>query len=178
VSTVDVRGRRLRSVREGEGAASFGGKKFEGVEWAEDGVGGGDGDASASASAALGVQNLGDESTIAQVHPKMLCDALWAEASKPVDEGGVGSELVQGEVVLLAYAENKSGYKEKKKKKVTGATLADGTTIRADAILCACGTPWTTKYRNPMTRVPSIVRPSYPDMPARLDGSPGFFFGG
>mmetsp|Transcript_25243 Transcript_25243/g.74226 ORF Transcript_25243/g.74226 Transcript_25243/m.74226 type:complete len:93 (+) Transcript_25243:691-969(+) len=53
----------------------------------------------------------------------MLCDALWAEASKPVDEGGVGSELVQGEVVLLAYAENKSGYKEKKKKKVTGVDI-------------------------------------------------------
>uniref|UniRef100_A0A7S4IHI0 Uncharacterized protein n=1 Tax=Odontella aurita TaxID=265563 RepID=A0A7S4IHI0_9STRA len=107
-----------------------GGKKLEGVEWAEDGVGGGDGDA----SAALGVQNLGDESTITQVHPKMLCDALWAEASKPVDEGGVGSELVQGEVVSVAYAENKGGDKENKKKKVTGATLADGTTIRADAI--------------------------------------------
>ena len=42
--------------------------KLQGVEWADLGV--------------LGSRPMGDESSIAQVHPKLLCEALWAEAER------------------------------------------------------------------------------------------------
>jgi glycine/D-amino acid oxidase-like deaminating enzyme len=64
------------------------GKKVEGIEWGQ--------------GAVLGVQSLGNEETVAQVHPKLLCQRLWEQTSKPISEGGVGSELKEGKVVELA----------------------------------------------------------------------------
>ena len=93
------------------------GKKLDGVEWAAD---------------ARGVQSLGDERTIAQVHPKKLCDNLWKAASKCKAEGGVGSILVKGKVAGPVYEDGR----------LVGARLDDGTTLAADAVLFACG-PWT-----------------------------------
>ena len=93
------------------------GKKLEGLEWAAD---------------AMGVQSLGDERTIAQVHPKKLCDNLWRAASKCKEEGGVGSTLVKGKVAGPVYEDGR----------LVGARLDDGTILAADALLFACG-PWT-----------------------------------
>jgi glycine/D-amino acid oxidase-like deaminating enzyme len=101
------------------------GKKVQGIEWAQQD----DGDD--SQGAVLGVQSLGNEETVAQVHPKLLCQRLWEETSKPVSEGGVGSDLQKGKVVGACY---ESG-------KLVGAKLDDGTVVSCDALLFACG-PW------------------------------------
>lgn len=45
------------------------GKKLQGIEWA-------------TGDAVQGVRSLGDEQTIAQVHPKKLCDSLWDETCR------------------------------------------------------------------------------------------------
>lgn len=103
------------------------GKKLAGIEWAQP-------PEEEAASGVVGVRSLGSTNTIAQVHPKKLCERLWQEASKPVVEGGVGSELVSGKVVGAVHDE-KSG-------KLIAAQLDNGTTIATDAILFACG-PWT-----------------------------------
>lgn len=90
------------------------GKKLQGLEWATD---------------ALGVRVLGDEQSIAQVHPKLLCGQLWKATQEMV-----GSELKQGTVVGAVHEES-SG-------KLIGAKLEDGLLLHADALLFACG-PWT-----------------------------------
>ena len=128
-----------------------GGKKLQGIEWAED---------DENDRSALGGRMLGDETTMAQVHPKMLCDALWEEASRPVEDGGVGSELVGGEVIGAVHDEDEPA-------KLVGARLADGTQIKADAILYACG-PWTAygavitgvKYHSAVIPTPRVLTQS------------------
>jgi glycine/D-amino acid oxidase-like deaminating enzyme len=101
------------------------GKKVQGIEWAQQ-DGGDD-----SQGTVLGVQSLGNEETVAQVHPKLLCQRLWEQTSKPVSEGGVGSQLQKGKVMGACY---ESG-------KLVGAKLDDGTVVSCDALLFACG-PW------------------------------------
>jgi glycine/D-amino acid oxidase-like deaminating enzyme len=101
------------------------GKKLQGVEWAQP-------ESADSSGAVLGVRSLGDQNTIAQVHPKMLCEALWEHASKPAAQGGMGSQLKHGKVVGAVYDE---------KGKLVGAKLHDSSVLAADAILFACG-PW------------------------------------
>mmetsp|Transcript_8536 Transcript_8536/g.12100 ORF Transcript_8536/g.12100 Transcript_8536/m.12100 type:complete len:246 (+) Transcript_8536:229-966(+) len=71
---------------------------------------------------------MGTEETIAQVHPRKLCNALWNVASN------AGCTLVQGRVVSPVHTDEG---------KLVGAKLADGTVLDADALLFACG-PWTT----------------------------------
>ena len=94
------------------------GKKLEGIEWADtEGV--------------LGGSSLGDESTVAQVHPKKLCNCLWDDVTSKV-----GSKLVSGRVVEAIM----------KKEKVVGVKLEDGRTIDADALVVACG-PWTDEAK-------------------------------
>jgi glycine/D-amino acid oxidase-like deaminating enzyme len=95
------------------------GKKLQGVEWAY------------KEGKAFGMQSLGNEETIAQVHPKLLCQRLWEQTNKTVTEGGVGSKLQKGKVVGASY---ESG-------KLVGAKLDDGTVVTCDALLFACG-PW------------------------------------
>jgi glycine/D-amino acid oxidase-like deaminating enzyme len=51
------------------------GKKLTGIEWIKE-------------DEVQGMRGLGDESTIAQVHPKLLCENLWKIASTPQNEGG------------------------------------------------------------------------------------------
>lgn len=117
------------------------GKKVDGVEWAEDVV--------------LGFRPLGDENTIAQVHPKLLCENLWKVASKPKEQGGVGSNLVRGRVVS-PVCENCA---------VVGAKLMDGTTLQGDAVLFACG-PWDinvmtgVKYHSVVIPTPRVLNQS------------------
>lgn len=112
------------------------GRKLEGIEWAE-----GDnamGDASV----------LGDRSTIAQVHPKKLCEAMWEQVRALTPE----STLVRGKVVSTVDGNPSS---------VVGAQLEDGSVVYGDALLYSCG-PWTatnmygTKYHSlvvPTTKI-------------------------
>ncbi|KAL9191159.1 hypothetical protein ACHAXT_000865 [Thalassiosira profunda] len=101
------------------GGGKPGGKKLEGVEWADVG--------------AIGSRVMGTESTIAQVHPKNLCDAMWNYSQE-----SVGSKLVIGKVVEAITNDDGS---------VCGVKLEDGTSVEADALVVACG-PWTDAARN------------------------------
>ena len=79
------------------------GRKLEGIEWAE-------------GENAMGDANiLGDRSTIAQVHPKMLCEAMWEKIKELTPE----SQLVRGTVVSEVYEDDGT----------VGAKLKDGTII-------------------------------------------------
>lgn len=124
-----------------------GGKKLAGVEWAEDGDDGGGGES--SPSAVLGSRVLGDERTIAQVHPKMLCDALWEEAKRRR-----GCALVEGEVAEPVYRERDGDDDEREGgiKKLAGVRLSNGEIVECDAVLFACG-PWTSHNNDLMTGV-------------------------
>lgn len=94
-------------------------KKLKGLEWAD-------------TIAVSGGRSLGDESTIAQVHPKKLCECLWKETSSRT-----GSKLVIGRVVEAVLKANK----------VVGVKLEDGEIIDCDALVIACG-PWTDGARS------------------------------
>lgn len=95
------------------------GKKLEGIEWVDD--------------AATRIRPLGDEHTIAQVHPLMLCKAMWENVQ---EKDGFESLLRCGRVVETVYKGKDA------EKKLVGAKLDDGTIIDADIVLFACG-PWT-----------------------------------
>ena len=103
------------------------GRKLEGIEWAEG--------ENAMGDASI----LGDRSTIAQVHPKMLCEAMWEKIKELTPE----SKLVSGTVVSEVYGDDGT----------VGAKLKDGSLVEGDALLYSCG-PWTannmygTKYHS------------------------------
>lgn len=107
------------------------GKKLQGVEWA-------------TGDAVQGVRSLGTEETIAQVHPKKLCEALWQETLSMAPN----SKLVEGKVSGPAYTDGT----------LTGVRLHDDTVLAGDAMVYACG-PWTA---NVMTGVKyhSVVMPT------------------
>ena len=84
--------------------------KLQGVEWAEKTTG--------------AVRPLGTEDTIAQVHPKLLCERLWKETQALASKGKV-----------VGTRHNDDG-------DLQGAALDDGSVVPADAVLYACG-PWT-----------------------------------
>lgn len=90
------------------------GKKLEGVEWADINV--------------LGRQKMGGTDTIAQVHPKKLCDAMWKYS-----QDNAGSKLIVGKVVEALLNDDGS---------ISGVKLDDGSTVDCDALVIACG-PWT-----------------------------------
>mmetsp|Transcript_25567 Transcript_25567/g.60255 ORF Transcript_25567/g.60255 Transcript_25567/m.60255 type:complete len:467 (+) Transcript_25567:267-1667(+) len=152
------------------------GRKLEGIEWAE------------GQNAMGDASVLGDESTIAQVHPKKLCEAMWEKVLELTPE----STLVSGKVVSTVDGGSTS---------VVGAKLDDGSVIRGDALLYSCG-PWTannmygTKYHSlvvPTTKVlnqcvffsglgdPEVYVRSdstayctgFPDPPVRVTENPG-----
>ena len=112
------------------------GKKLDSVEWADTENG-----------AVLGMKPLGDESSIAQVHPRMLCEQMWKE----IQQNGQGT-LVQGKVVG-AVRDDEGNF--------VGAKLDDDTIIRGDALLLACG-PWTAPDSNIMSGIKyhSVVIPT------------------
>ena len=72
------------------------GKKLEGMEWADEDDGG--------AGTATGVRLLGDETTIAQVYPKLLCDRLFPETQRFLP----ATRLLQG-TVLAASSSSDDG---------------------------------------------------------------------
>lgn len=120
------------------------GKKLEGVEWVQDG---------------RAVQELGDETTIAQVHPKMLCDALWAKVNAnpnvtPILKKGKVGDFVNSkddDDTRLIGAKVLFFGEEKEEKE---------TLVECDALLYACG-PWT-KFGNCMQGVKyhSVILPT------------------
>jgi glycine/D-amino acid oxidase-like deaminating enzyme len=77
------------------------------------------------ASAGTTVQSLGDERTIAQVHPRLLAEALWKNTPR--------GTLMKGQVI--GESTDKDGM-------FIGAKLADGTIVDADALVYCCG-PWS-----------------------------------
>lgn len=164
------------------------GKKLAGIEWAQ-----ADQDSRVVASR---VRELGSEDTIAQVHPKLLCERLWAETQQCVG----GCRLLNGRVVDVQHDDTGT---------LIGAVVAQTdelnstkTVLAADAVLFACG-PWTApglmygvKYHSvvlPTDRVlnqcvffsgcgdPEVyVRPDatayctgFPDPPIAIDERPG-----
>ena len=98
------------------------GKKLQGVEWVDSTV-------------SSDIRMLGDEGTIAQVHPKMLCDALW---EKVMESSTTDASLVKGKVLEPVFSQNNN---DNESNKVIGVKLEDGSILEADAVLFACG-PW------------------------------------
>lgn len=95
--------------------AKPGGKKLDGVDWADINV-------------LPGRNQMGGTETIAQVHPKKLCDAMWKYS-----QDNAGSKLVIGKVVEAIMDDDGS---------ISGVKLDDGSTVECDALVIACG-PWT-----------------------------------
>eukprot|EP00980_Cylindrotheca_fusiformis_P011824 scaffold2816_cov121-Cylindrotheca_fusiformis.AAC.40 len=114
------------------------GKKLEGIEWAQ-------------ASSIVGVRSLGGEDTIAQVHPKKLCRALFEETRKLAPK----SKLIKGTVISSVYNDNSTG---KKQKELIGARLGDDSMVKGDALVFACG-PWTANIMSGV-KYHSVVVPT------------------
>lgn len=87
--------------------------KLRNIEWADLGL--------------VGSRSLGDESTIAQVHPQLLCEALWSEAQR------LGCQLRIGQVNGV---EHNGG-------RVTGVSI-DGELLQSETIVIAMG-PWSDR---------------------------------
>ena len=133
------------------------GKKLDGVEWADNVNVDRDNVTTEMVGASVdltGMMPLGDEKTIAQVHPKMLCEAMWDAVQK---NPNVQASLLRGKVGDAIY-ESSDGLDEK----LVGVKLEDGKTLDADAILYACG-PWT-EYGRCITGVKyhSVLIPTKP----------------
>lgn len=108
---------------------------------------------------AVGYKSLGDETTIAQVHPKMLCSAMWEEMTK---NPSVKISLVKGKVVGQSQAPQSDDDASSKTSHLWDIFLEDGTVLQGDAILYACG-PWT-RLGNCITGVKyhSVIIPTRP----------------
>lgn len=130
------------SVNSAVAASRPKGKKLQGVEWAGD---------DQDSSAVLGMRPLGDEDSIAQVHPKRLCENLWNAMSQT--EGDDGAKLVRGKVSGPVHTEDG---------KLLGVRLEDGNVLDADAVVFACG-PWTAnvmtgvKYHSVVIPTPKVL---------------------
>ena len=118
-ATVDYRRLTCKAVAcGGHGGGTLRQKKVAGVEWADLGV--------------IGSQPMGDETSIAQVHPKKLCDSLWA-----------ASERLAGSTLTLGQAE--AVETDTDTGSVCGVRLSGGRALDADAVLLAMG-PWSPSW--------------------------------
>jgi glycine/D-amino acid oxidase-like deaminating enzyme len=131
------------------------GKKLAGIEWAQSP------EEDDAESRLTGVRVLGDEETIAQVHPKLLCERLWEETCRAVGKD-TNARLVRGRVVAPVHDPND--------RKLTGVRVVNSgieggdseTILPADALVLACG-PWTTdrmqgiKYHSVVVPTPSVL---------------------
>jgi len=103
----------------------------------------------ADASSVSGSRPMGDERTIAQVHPAQLCDAMLRRA-----EAVAGAKVIVGDVSALS------------RDPATGACVGlvvDGEVIRADAVVVAMG-PWTSRVLSAAAEIPGA--PAVPAVPA------------
>ena len=81
---------------------------------------------------------MGDEESIAQVHPRKLCEALWQSTKNKVN-----SKFIQGRIVKAVLYENDKDIKGTSNKySMQSVVLEDGQIIPADTLVIACG-PWT-----------------------------------
>eukprot|EP00557_Chaetoceros_sp_GSL56_P013568 CAMPEP_0176486016 /NCGR_PEP_ID=MMETSP0200_2-20121128/5345_1 /TAXON_ID=947934 /ORGANISM="Chaetoceros sp., Strain GSL56" /LENGTH=364 /DNA_ID=CAMNT_0017882693 /DNA_START=112 /DNA_END=1203 /DNA_ORIENTATION=- len=155
------------SVREqslsSDGAPRLSGKKLEGmVQQKDDGGWWWDDEEHA---AVVGMKELGNEETIAQVHPKMLCCAMWDEITTRGHQDTIKAQLIKGKVVNAKPANQPRTTRkntDEEQKHTWDVELADGRVLHADAILYACG-PWTT-FGNCMMGVKyhSVIIPTRP----------------
>lgn len=104
------------------------GAKLKELEWSDLGV--------------KGSRLMGDESTIAQVHPKELTDAMWAFAQQQ------GSTFRQGLVEGLVKEETDGGLT------VTGAII-NGETVPADVVVLSMG-PWGDVLESVLPSCPMV----------------------
>jgi len=103
-------------------------KKLENVEWADD-------------PSILGMNGMGDEETIAQVHPRKLCDAFIEGARRLA-----GCTVVEG--VAAGLREGKVEVNGGVGTTVDGLVLKDGTVLDADAVVLCLG-PWSHALGRP-----------------------------
>ena len=114
--------RRLRCKSVTPGGSKPEVRKLQHLEWVED---------------ASNVRVMGDESTIAQVHPKELTEQMWKVCE------GIGSEFVLGTVNELMIEDPKgpvSDPKDPRKPRVVGAYV-NSQPIKAEKVICCMG-PW------------------------------------
>ena len=102
-------------------------EKLENVQWADVG--------------AVASRRMGDETTVAQVHPKRLVEAFLRRASELV-----GSDVVVGDATEIVYRDESVG-KEKTLKTCVGLRV-DGVVMPADVVIVAMG-PWTNRLLPP-----------------------------
>jgi glycine/D-amino acid oxidase-like deaminating enzyme len=96
-------------------------KKLKDVEWVDQ-------------DAAMESVLMGDETSIAQVHPRKFCEAIWKSA-----ESKVGSTLVQGKIVKAVLKNNDNSSDNPS---IQAVELDNGRLIQTDKLVIACG-PWT-----------------------------------
>lgn len=120
--------RRLRCKSVTPGGSKPEVRKLQHLEWVED---------------ASNVRVMGDESTIAQVHPKELTEQMWKVCE------GIGSEFVLGTVNELMIEDPKDPKgpvsdpkdpKDPRKPRVVGAYV-NSQPIQAEKVICCMG-PW------------------------------------
>ena len=114
-------------------------RKLENVQWADVG--------------AVASRAMGDETTVAQVHPKRLVEAFLRRARELV-----GSDVVVGEATEIVY---KSIYDKNahKTKKCVGLRV-DGVVMPADVVIVATG-PWTNRLLPPSAIGGEVVGQKY-----------------
>ena len=119
-------------------------RKLQHIEWA-------------SSDVIQNVRTLGTEATIAQVHPKLLCERLWSETQERVPS----CQLLRGSVVATLFATNDDQNDDDSSrttvKAVRGVQLEDGTVVEADAVLYACG-PWNVLHRPTTGDLNTVMR--------------------
>ncbi|KAG7359553.1 FAD dependent oxidoreductase [Nitzschia inconspicua] len=96
-------------------------KKLKDVEWVDENV-------------VMGSMLMGDESSIAQVHPRKFCEALWQTAQTKV-----GSTLQKGRIVKALL---KKSVEDDTMATIQAVELDNGQILPADKLVIACG-PWT-----------------------------------
>ena len=104
------------------------GKKLQNIEWAQP--------ENMEQNAVLGMQPMGDTDTIAQVHPKKLCQRMWEKIRQEVPH----AKIIKGTVKGAVHSQEDG--------RLLGARLLDDeddSLIEGDALLFACG-PWTADF--------------------------------
>lgn len=119
---------------DGIGSTKPRGAKLSGIEWAQAASNATANSSNERSSPPMNVRScrpLGNEETIAQVNPKLLCQRLWNETQRLTN----GKATLRKGKVLSGLHNNEGG-------QLLGAQLDDQTVLEADALLFACG-PWT-----------------------------------
>lgn len=111
------------SIDERRSAKKPSNRKSKTLEWVDKGV--------------IGSSVMGNEETIAQVHPKKLCDQLWKFSESK------GSTLKIGKVVKIVTDTSNTDMQYR----IRGVELEDGSIVEASKVVIACG-PWTETARS------------------------------